>query len=221
MWALTFAVSSRALGILLAILAELLPDIFILGPLSDRLLDRRLGISDDLFTKYVSCGSCHSVYAFADCFERKNGAVTPLKCRHVAFPEHPHVRQRDPCGANLLRKVKTSRGDKYVPICTFAYNSIKQRLVDLMNQPTFAFQTEQWRKRRMPVGILGDVFDGHQWARFQEVEGRPFLSAPNNLALSLNLDWFQVSVDRGQLTSLLFSHSAMYSIPWAFSTSLF
>lgn len=35
-----------------------------------------------------------------------------------------------------------------------------------------------------------DVYDGKVWKTFQNINGRPFLSLPNNLCLKLNLDWF-------------------------------
>ena len=39
---------------------------------------------------------------------------------------------------------------------------------------------------------MSDIYNGRVWAEFQTVEGKPFLSAPGqNLALSLNVDWFQ------------------------------
>lgn len=36
-----------------------------------------------------------------------------------------------------------------------------------------------------------DVYDGQVWNDFLNVNGRPFLSQPNNLALSCNVDWFR------------------------------
>lgn len=39
--------------------------------------------------------------------------------------------------------------------------------------------------------MLGDVFDGQVWQDYQHVNGEHFLAEPNNLALMLNVDWFQ------------------------------
>ena len=36
-----------------------------------------------------------------------------------------------------------------------------------------------------------DIYDGEMWQNFLSAQGRPFLSQPNNLALSLNVDWFR------------------------------
>lgn len=49
---------------------------------------------------------------------------------------------------------------------------------------------EEWRQRNVPVGYLGDTYDGRVWKEFSEVEGKPFLSRPHNLGLMLNCDWF-------------------------------
>jgi hypothetical protein len=38
---------------------------------------------------------------------------------------------------------------------------------------------------------MGDVFDGRVWRDFQNVNGVPFLAAPRNYALMLNVDWMQ------------------------------
>ena len=36
-----------------------------------------------------------------------------------------------------------------------------------------------------------DIYDGQMWKDCSNVNGRPFLSQPNSLALSLNVDWFR------------------------------
>ena len=40
-------------------------------------------------------------------------------------------------------------------------------------------------------GKYCDVYDGKVWKDFMTVEGVPFLSAPFNFALQLNVNWFQ------------------------------
>lgn len=39
--------------------------------------------------------------------------------------------------------------------------------------------------------VTTDVYDGQMWKDRLDVNGHPFLSQPNNLALSLNVDWFR------------------------------
>ena len=43
----------------------------------------------------------------------------------------------------------------------------------------------------MPEYVMCDVYDGRIWQEFQHIDGKPFLSAPFNFALSLGCDWFQ------------------------------
>ena len=38
---------------------------------------------------------------------------------------------------------------------------------------------------------MSDIYDGQMWKDCSNVNGRPFLSQPNSLALSLNVDWFR------------------------------
>ena len=53
-------------------------------------------------------------------------------------------------------------------------------------------QCNQWplRVSRNAASML-DVYDGDVWKEFLCVQGRPFLSQSNNLALVLNVDWFR------------------------------
>ncbi|KAI8490511.1 hypothetical protein Bbelb_317790 [Branchiostoma belcheri] len=48
-------------------------------------------------------------------------------------------------------------------------------------------------ERERDVSGIGmtDVYDGKVWNEFQYVNGTPFLTEPNNLALMLNCDWYQ------------------------------
>ena len=38
--------------------------------------------------------------------------------------------------------------------------------------------------------MLGDIYDERLWNELKTINGRPFLALPNNLCLSLNVDWF-------------------------------
>ena len=50
---------------------------------------------------------------------------------------------------------------------------------------------EEWRSRSVQADIYGDVFDGNVWRDFQQFIGKPFLKDKYNLALMLNMDFFQ------------------------------
>lgn len=38
---------------------------------------------------------------------------------------------------------------------------------------------------------MKDIYDGQMWKDCSNINGRPFLSQPNNLALTMNVDWFR------------------------------
>ena len=46
-------------------------------------------------------------------------------------------------------------------------------------------------KKKKHPSLLGDIYDGTIWKKFNTVDGRSFLKDPNNLALLMNVDWFQ------------------------------
>lgn len=38
---------------------------------------------------------------------------------------------------------------------------------------------------------MADIYDGQVWNDFKKVNGQRFLDAKNNIALAINVDWFQ------------------------------
>ena len=71
------------------------------------------------------------------CLTTRSGKEVPLKCRSVAFPNHPHRDQRLPCNAQLLKEVKVQDSGKtrYVPLKTYPYQSLKVAITDLVAHP--------------------------------------------------------------------------------------
>ncbi len=144
-------------------------------------LKRFLGYSDK-FQKLVVCSVCNSVYETNNCIERPG--VSKL-CAHQEF-----LKSRR-CGNLLLKTVELASGRKMLyPLKVFCYQSIQERLTDLLAQPHFHGLCEHWRSGRDP-NTLQDIYDGRIWKEFMTVSDKPFLSAPYNFALSLNVDWFQ------------------------------
>lgn len=144
---------------------------------------------------FVVCPSCNSIYDYDQCFEVRCGQKVPLKCKYVAFPNHSHRDQRQPCGASLLKEVKlqSTRKVKLTPIKTYPYQRLKDAIAALVSDPNFLNTCDHWRKRtdEVPAGILADVYDGEVWKDFNSEKYSNFLSRPGNLLLSLNVDWFQ------------------------------
>ena len=153
----------------------------------------RCGIASREFIEYVVCPCCHSVYEYEDCIQSVGGETISKCCRHVSYPNHPQPSRRQQCGAILLKKVRSGRGHKLVPIKVFPYMPLQKSLQSLANRPDFISACEQWRERMriFPNAYLGDIYDGRIWHEFNSPIGHNFLSAPMSYLLTLNVDWFQ------------------------------
>ncbi len=160
-------------------------------------LDKYTGMSrhndDDFFRKLVACPKCMSVY------EPTN---LPRQCTYIRFPHHRQATFRAACGAVLADFPEARQPDaehpasratrEPTPKLIFPYKSIQERLQELFSTPTFALQCEQWRSMSRVRKHWSDVYDGSLWDDMQNDQGPygDFLADPGNLALMLNLDWF-------------------------------
>ncbi|XP_028416158.1 uncharacterized protein LOC114539750 [Dendronephthya gigantea] len=200
-WAAHCKISETALELLLSflhrwftVLGTIFPPfaVFISFPTTISSLRTYLGIEKDSFTKYVVCNKCSSLYSFHDCYELKYGKKVTKKCQFISFPHHRQVHRRQRCNVPLLREVVLKNGKCHLyPFKIFCYKSISETLKNMISRNGFLQKCELWRSREVPNGFLADVFDGRVWREWQFVEGKPFLAAPDNYALMLNVDWFQ------------------------------
>lgn len=144
------------------------------------------------FTKFVVCPKCCALYMLDNCITTESGSPESKRCEHVEFPNHPQVSRRSKCNTVLLKKVRVANKIKLVPRKTYIYQSIKSSLKEMATRPGFLGICEKWRDRSMSMslGTLGDIYDGKIWKSLHHINGRPFLSVPNNLCLGLNIDWF-------------------------------
>lgn len=142
------------------------------------------------FKRYVVCKKCHHIYFFDDCVHVEGGRKISKPCPFIAFPHHPHRRRRLPCSALLLKHVEVASGKTMLyPFMSYCYLSLEVQLQAFLLRPNFYSQCEQWRSK---TGTdLSDVMDGRIWKEFQTHASGPFLSQPWNLALMMNVDWFQ------------------------------
>ena len=141
------------------------------------------------FKKYVVCSRCCTLYNFEDCLTANRKSKS---CSFCKYPCHPHALQRQLCGSILLKTVETSSGKTFLyPHLTYCYLSIKESIQMLLNRPNFLHQCEEWRKRTKSPGMLRDIYDGAVWQEFMSFDGQPFLSEEGNLALMMNMDFFQ------------------------------
>lgn len=204
-WQSLFKVSDSGMNILFLFLAMFLSLIISAIPCAKlqnfvKVLPRNItaakkmvGLNTDLFRKYVRCPKCHSLYSLELCkITLPNKTVVSHKCSYVQFPHHPHRRQRSPCNTVLMKTIRTSAGTTSLyPRQMFCYRSLICSLQNLFSHPGFYEKTELWRKCHKTPGTLIDIYDGRVWNEFLNPQGRQFLSLPYNLALTLNIDWFQ------------------------------
>ena len=162
-------------------------------PTSLPMLQKQLNLHKDHFTKFVVCPTCHKLYNFDDCiFKHSNGQWIARKCSHVQFPRHPQLSQRKECGESLLKEVVLSSGSvKLYPIKIYPYKSIKESLVNLLERNGILDLCERWRRRFIPEGYLGDVYNGRVWKNLKDLQGEPFFNERGSLGLMFNYDWFQ------------------------------
>lgn len=147
------------------------------------------GSNDLNFTRYVVCRTCHHIYLYHQCVETGNKSK---RCSFKAFPNHPHLRMRQPCNTLLLKTVELASGRKLLyPFMSYCYMSLTSSLSNLLQHPDFNSLCEEWRHRNVINGVLSDVYDGQVWKDFQKFEDVPFLSEPFSYALMINVDWFQ------------------------------
>lgn len=104
-------------------------------PISLPTLYRMLDLDKDMFTVYVVCPKCDSLYECHDCIKvLSNGTKESMRCCHVTMPNHPHRSRRVPCGAVLMKKQRTKKGIKIVPIKSYPYRSLKKSMGYLLNK---------------------------------------------------------------------------------------
>ena len=201
-----FRLSDTAVSVLLSFLAlffrtvnrtfNSLPESFLSNLPSNIRAARRLATNHDCkneLTQYVCCPNCHSLYHRDECIiQLPSGQIESKKCTFQKFPFHPVTHFREPCGTLLMKNVKSPSGKRILyPRLIYYYKSLTESLKELMKRPGFSEMCEQWRHLVSLNRIYNDVYDGEIWKDFQTWESIPFLSAPFNFGLHLNVDWFQ------------------------------
>lgn len=105
-----------------------------------------------------------------------------------------HRADRKPCNEVLWKEVKLQDGKlKLYPKKVYCYNSIIETLKLFLQHPGFTSRCELWRTReRTSIGnLLSDVIHGTVWRDFKGPDGSHFMSHQRNVALMMNVDWFQ------------------------------
>lgn len=153
-----------------------------------------VGINPNAFTRYIVCPKCDSVFDYNSGYTIEGESKCPKRCPYVSIPHHPHASRRTPCGAFLMKSGRGRSGNIILePYKTFAYQSLKVAISNLVNRRGFLEQCEHWRARcaTLPDGLLGDIYDAQIWKNFMTVDGMNFSGSKFNICLGLNVDWFQ------------------------------
>ena len=75
----------------------------------------------------------------------------------------------------------------------YCYNSIIETLKLFLQRHGFTSRCELWRARERTsiANLLSDVIHGTVWRDFKGPDGSSFMSHQRNIALMMNVDWFQ------------------------------
>ena len=143
------------------------------------------------FKQFVVSTKCWKLYHYVECVEHSRSFRTSKTCTHVGYPDHPHRTGQKECG-NILQKSVTFLSGKKVllPQKVYCYKSLQSSLRELLVRPGLHKSCQHWRLRAPPER-MSDIYDGKVWSDFLTISGQPFLQCPFNLAVMLNIDWFQ------------------------------
>ena len=143
------------------------------------------------FTRFVVCPKCWKLYRYGECVLSAGSRRSSRTCNHVRYANHPYHSYRRACGHLLLKSVSLESGQNILyPHKVYCYKSLQSSIQELLLRPGF-YQSCQYWKTRKTSDRISDVYDGTIWKEFFTISEEPFLSCPNNLALMLNIDWFQ------------------------------
>ena len=132
----------------------------------------------EVFDNYCVCNKCNSLYSPSEC-------ETIKKC---SYKQHHNARR---CGEALFKEIVSANGSKRQhPHKIYCISRLSSSLQNLILKPGFIEKCESTRNA-FSNSRLSDVYDGEIWRHFQVIDQQPFLSAPNNYGLLLNIDWLQ------------------------------
>ena len=150
-------------------------------------------MNENLFTEYVVCSKCNSIYEYKDCLQiNQHGLEEGKSCSHIVKPNSKNSITKF-CNTPLLKQIYTKHKKVLRPIKVFPYQPLRASMTRLINNDNFLTDCEKWRERNknIPFGIFGDIYDGKIWKKFSSSELGNFLCSPCSYLLCLNIDWFQ------------------------------
>ena len=151
------------------------------------------GCADNGFVHLVCCPKCLKLFDEINKWTiYARSQAEDFVCDYVRFPNHPHLSRRKKCASQLVQRVSTGVASVFKPLKVFPYNGLVSAIRHIIQRPDMLTHCNQWPLRvSKNATCLLDVYDGDVWKEFLCVQGRPFLSQSNTLALVLNVDWFR------------------------------
>ena len=189
--------------------SEILQQLYECFPQSLQSLRQRFSANNSSLTEFVVCPKCSTLYTRDECVVRVGNSMVSKTCSFMEFPNHSQRHRRSSCGALLMKQIKYGSAIKLLPKKTFLYNTA---LKTILLRPGILKQCNDWRRFVATDGVLNYVVDGRIWKEFRFVSNRPFLDAPNNLGLALNIDWFNPYQYAQYLTILNLPREERYKV---------
>ena len=189
-WQYMFNISDNALSVLIKFLHKFILIIIKLAKTKDDITSftkdiptslyavrKHAGLNNKSFKMFSSCPICHTI----------NSNLDTKICRNIQFPANPNS---SICNSNLLKTVKKKDNIQLKPFKIYLYQPIKSSLSFNFQREGFIEAIGHWKVRseNMPDDWMGDVYDGEVW---KELKQAGFFDSPYNLAVTLNVDWFQ------------------------------
>ena len=165
-----------------------------------------VGIDKNNFTNFIVCPQCNSVYSEDLSFTIVDGCKVSNNCSHISWPNHAHSSKRVPCGAILMKSMRSRNGSTTIqPFKIYPYHSLISAIQRLVVRDNFLKNIEHWRIRTVPPGFLCDMYEGEMWKEFLGEDETGFLQSRYNLCLTINVDWFQPFTHTRKLESFNYS----------------
>lgn len=129
----------------------------------------------------VVCVRCHTLYKYSECTEVRE---------HIVYVKHCTTCK---CRNPLLREIVTSTGNKrFYPYSIYPYCSLIETLKTFFRRPGFTELCGKWQENvDLKSSTFSDIYSGRICKEFMYYQGKEFLSSRNNLAVMMNIDWYQ------------------------------
>lgn len=157
-------------------------------PPSLYLARKLLKLDRDDFKRFVVCPSCFCLYEFLDCIYEKDSIRCGKQCSAEIKVRGKIVK----CNSPLVKQV-ICKGNirKFYPLKVYCLNSVINGIENILKRKEIGQIWQHWQDWEKDLSVLRDVYDGKVWKQFLSFNGEPFLSDKQNVALMMNIDWFQ------------------------------